>query len=120
VSAAQRPTVAAPADPGLVAFERGIHDSGEWRARMNNLTGLVGQDLLRVVAVMGEFRIIDRDDSIVGTRTKQDGFNGSLLLALRTLTVAPEADSLGYVWTTREAAERCLRHVNHRVYTGRS
>lgn len=116
MSAAERPTVAAPADPGLAAFERTVHDSSEWRARVNNLTGLVGQGLLRVVAVLGEFRIVDRDNAIVGARTKQDGFNGSLLLALRTLTVAPESDSLGYVWASREDAERCLRHVNHRVY----
>lgn len=117
---AERPTVAAPVNPELAAFERGIHDSGEWRARMNNLTGLVGQGLLRVVEVFGEFRMVTVDDSIVAPCTVQDGFNGSLLLALRTLSVAPEADSLGYVWTTREAAERCLRHVNHRVYAGRS
>jgi len=96
VSAAERPTVAAPADPGLAAFERTVHDSGEWRARVNNLTGLVGQGLLRVVAVLGEFRIVD--------------------LALRTLAAAPESDSLGYVWASCEDAERCLRHVNHRVY----
>ena len=109
------PTIKAPADPGAAAFERALRDGGEWRARLDNLAGLVGHGLLRVGSFSGEYRIETVEGDIVGPQTRQDGFNGSLLLALRTLGVAPETDSLGYVWATRETAERCLR-----VYAGRS
>jgi hypothetical protein len=70
--------------------------------------------MIQVFAFGGEFRLATPDGSLIGPTTQQDGFNGPLLKALREVSVAPERDSLGYVWPTREAAARCLRHVYYK------
>lgn len=69
--------------------------------------------MIDAVNVLGEWRLVE-DGSVIGPDTVGHGGNTSILRALRELPRAPERDSIGYVWPSRQEAVNAARHACHR------
>lgn len=62
--------------------------------------------------LLGEYRVVAGAGEPVGPDTQHDDFNGRVLRLLREQ--APERDSLGYVWPTRDVAACALARACRR------